>query len=267
MVASSAPVDQFVVRHPSYFFDASPEHALINPDNLNILVNHVKCAAFELPFTAGEQYGRVDVQEVLGVLQEAGSRASLGRRPGRRQHGPVALDQRVVSGRRGEPAIGVLRQLRRRRSDGRAEGDRRDRLHERALDAASRRPSTSSKAGCSRWRSSTSTDARRYVAIGGLRLLHRRDRPTPKVTILDSLRQRRRRDRAPRRGPRRLARRRVQEDPVPHQRERRFGRARSARAADAHDRLLAGGARAHPGDAAVCGRRSPRRRSSGWRSR
>ncbi len=72
MVASSAPVDQFVVRHPSYFFDASPEHALINPDNLNILVNHVKCAAFELPFTAGEQYGRVDVQEVLGVLQEAG---------------------------------------------------------------------------------------------------------------------------------------------------------------------------------------------------
>jgi DEAD/DEAH box helicase domain-containing protein len=72
MVASSAPVDQFVVRHPAYFFDASPEHALINPDNLNILVNHVKCAAFELPFTAGEQYGRVDVQEVLAVLQEAG---------------------------------------------------------------------------------------------------------------------------------------------------------------------------------------------------
>jgi DEAD/DEAH box helicase domain-containing protein len=72
MVASSAPIDQFVVRHPSYFFDATPEHALINPDNLNILVNHVKCAAFELPFTAVEEYGRVDVQEVLGVLQEAG---------------------------------------------------------------------------------------------------------------------------------------------------------------------------------------------------
>ena len=72
MVASSAPIDQFVVRHPSYFFDATPEHALINPDNLNILVNHVKCAAFELPFSAVEQYGRVDVQEVLGVLQEAG---------------------------------------------------------------------------------------------------------------------------------------------------------------------------------------------------
>jgi len=72
MVASSAPVDQFVVKHPAYFFDATPEHALVNPDNLNILVNHVKCAAFELPFTAVEPYGRVDVQEVLGVLQEAG---------------------------------------------------------------------------------------------------------------------------------------------------------------------------------------------------
>jgi DEAD/DEAH box helicase domain-containing protein len=72
MVATSAPLDQFVVRHPSYFFDASPEHALINPDNLHILVEHVKCAAFELPFTTMEQYGRHDVQDVLGVLAENG---------------------------------------------------------------------------------------------------------------------------------------------------------------------------------------------------
>jgi DEAD/DEAH box helicase domain-containing protein len=72
LVASSAPLDQFVVRNPSYFFDASPERALINPDNLHILVDHVKCAAFELPFTTAEQYGRHDVQEVLGVLEESG---------------------------------------------------------------------------------------------------------------------------------------------------------------------------------------------------
>jgi DEAD/DEAH box helicase domain-containing protein len=72
LVASSAPIDQFVVRHPSYFFDASPEHALINPDNLHILVEHVKCAAFELPFTTSEQYGRHDVQQVLAVLAESG---------------------------------------------------------------------------------------------------------------------------------------------------------------------------------------------------
>ena len=72
LVASSAPLDQFVVRTPSYFFDASPEHALINPDNLHILVDHVKCAAFELPFTTADSYGRVDVQDVLNVLQEGG---------------------------------------------------------------------------------------------------------------------------------------------------------------------------------------------------
>jgi DEAD/DEAH box helicase domain-containing protein len=72
LVASSAPLDQFVVRNPSYFFDAPPEHALINPDNLHILVDHVKCAAFELPFTTTEQYGKHNVQEVLGVLEESG---------------------------------------------------------------------------------------------------------------------------------------------------------------------------------------------------
>ena len=72
LVASSAPIDQFVVRHPSYFFDGSPEHALINPDNLHILVDHVKCAAFELPFSADDQFGGVDVQQVLAVLAEEG---------------------------------------------------------------------------------------------------------------------------------------------------------------------------------------------------
>src|SRR5262249_54484060 len=72
MVASSAPLDQFVVRNPSYFFDASPERALIDPDNLHILVDHIKCAAFELPFGAAEEFGRHDVQEILGVLAEQG---------------------------------------------------------------------------------------------------------------------------------------------------------------------------------------------------
>src|SRR4030095_11613848 len=72
MVASSAPLDQFIVRNPSYFFDASPERALIDPDNLHILVDHIKCAAFELPFTSDEAFGRHDVQEVLSVLAEQG---------------------------------------------------------------------------------------------------------------------------------------------------------------------------------------------------
>src|SRR3954463_880417 len=74
MVASSAPLDQFVVRNPSYFFDASPERALIDPDNLHILVDHIKCAAFELPFRASEPFGRSahDVQQVLAILSEQG---------------------------------------------------------------------------------------------------------------------------------------------------------------------------------------------------
>ena len=72
LVASSAPIDQFIVRNPDYFFGASPEHALINPDNLHILLDHVKCAAFELPFTSDEPFGQVNVQEILSVLSEAG---------------------------------------------------------------------------------------------------------------------------------------------------------------------------------------------------
>ncbi len=72
MVASSAPIDQFVVRNPSYFFDASPERALIDPDNLHILVDHVKCAAFELPFATTEAFGRHNLQEILGILAERG---------------------------------------------------------------------------------------------------------------------------------------------------------------------------------------------------
>ncbi len=81
MVASSAPLDQFVVRHPSYFFDASPEHALVNPDNLQILVDHIKCAAFELPFTVTETFGHENLQEILGILAEEGL-VHLSRPPG-----------------------------------------------------------------------------------------------------------------------------------------------------------------------------------------
>jgi DEAD/DEAH box helicase domain-containing protein len=72
MVASSAPLDQFVVRNPSYFFDRSPERALIDPDNLHILVDHIKCATFELPFTGAEGFGAHNLQEILAVLAEQG---------------------------------------------------------------------------------------------------------------------------------------------------------------------------------------------------
>src|SRR5467141_3893794 len=72
LVASSAPLDQFMVRNPDYFFGRTPEHAFIQPDNLEILVNHLKCAAFELPIAPAERFGDVDVPDVCARLAEAG---------------------------------------------------------------------------------------------------------------------------------------------------------------------------------------------------
>ena len=63
LVASSAPLDQFIVQHPEYFFGNTPEHAHIQPDNLEILVNHLKCAAFELPISPNEKFGNVDLPQ------------------------------------------------------------------------------------------------------------------------------------------------------------------------------------------------------------
>ncbi|HLZ92718.1 MAG TPA: DEAD/DEAH box helicase [Candidatus Acidoferrum sp.] len=72
MVASSAPLDQFMVRNPEYFFGRTPEHAYIQPDNLEILVNHLKCAAFELPIAPQERFGEVDLPDLCARLAEAG---------------------------------------------------------------------------------------------------------------------------------------------------------------------------------------------------
>ena len=57
LVASSAPLDQFIIGHPDYFFEQSPESATIDSNNLFILTSHLKCAAFELPFTEGDAFG------------------------------------------------------------------------------------------------------------------------------------------------------------------------------------------------------------------
>src|SRR5437867_2870637 len=72
LVASSAPLDQFIVRHPDYFFGNTPEHAFIQPDNLEILINHLKCAAFELPITPGDKFGDADRPDLCARLAEAG---------------------------------------------------------------------------------------------------------------------------------------------------------------------------------------------------
>ena len=129
MVASSAPLDQFVVRNPSYFFDASPERALIDPDNLHILVDHIKCAAFELPFTRRRSSSAATTCRRSSACWRAGARAPA-RRAERRapwtwtneSYPADAVSLRSVSS---DNFVD-------RRHDARDAGHRRNRFHERA---------------------------------------------------------------------------------------------------------------------------------------
>ncbi|MEC2075007.1 DEAD/DEAH box helicase [Metabacillus fastidiosus] len=70
MVASSSPLDQYIIQHPDYFFHQNPETAMINPNNLIVLVDHVKCAAFELPFRKGDTFGDIELDDILEFLAE-----------------------------------------------------------------------------------------------------------------------------------------------------------------------------------------------------
>ena len=258
LVGSSAPIDQFVVRHPSYFFDASPEHALVNPDNLHILVDHVKCAAFELPFTTSDAFG---ARRRAGSARRAagvGPRAPLG-------HVGATTD---AAGSGTGPA---------------------SRIRPMPSACARSRPTTSSSSiRRAARRSSAETDFTSgpptlhpkaiYIVEGRLFQVEKLDFDGRKayvrevdcdyytdaithtrVTILDRVRRRCAGRRASRRSARRVARRRLQEDQVLHERECRLGRARPARAADAHDGVLARDAARRAGGAAVCDRRSARR--------
>ena len=73
LVASSAPLDQYIIEHPEYFFERPPEHAFVNPDNLEILLNHLRCAAFELPVREGEKFGTHDTGELCRFLADQGT--------------------------------------------------------------------------------------------------------------------------------------------------------------------------------------------------
>jgi DEAD/DEAH box helicase domain-containing protein len=73
LVSSSAPLDQYMVTHGDYFFGRSPESAFVDPDNMYILLDHLKCAVFELPFSGGEAYAEGPVEEYLAYLEEQGT--------------------------------------------------------------------------------------------------------------------------------------------------------------------------------------------------
>ena len=72
LVATSSPLDQYVVQHPDYILGGPVEAGLVNPDNLHVLVGHLKCGAFELPFTREERFGTEDTPGVLAYLNEQG---------------------------------------------------------------------------------------------------------------------------------------------------------------------------------------------------
>jgi DEAD/DEAH box helicase domain-containing protein len=83
LVATADPLDQFLASHPDYLFERSPEAALINPDNLLILLEHLRCAAFELPFRRGDGFGSLppdQVSEFLDFLSQSGEVHASGER-------------------------------------------------------------------------------------------------------------------------------------------------------------------------------------------
>lgn len=69
LLTSANPMDQYLAQHPEYFFERSPEQALIEPGNLLILLQHIRCAAFELPFSAGDSFGKVDPAALTAFLE------------------------------------------------------------------------------------------------------------------------------------------------------------------------------------------------------
>lgn len=74
LIASSNPLDQYIIRHPEYVLGNAPEKAIINPDNLLILLKHIQCSLFELPFSHNDHYGALSpetLQELLDFLCQA----------------------------------------------------------------------------------------------------------------------------------------------------------------------------------------------------
>ena len=252
LVANSTPLNQFIAKNPDYFFDAPVEQARINPDNLHILVSHVKCAAFELPFTGGESFGGESLEEILGFLEEE----KLVHRAGERWHWTsesypadavslrsVSSDNFVVQDITREPRIVAEVDFDSAPST----------LHEKAVYILEGRTFFVEKYDHEERRAHVReaevdyyTDAITYT----------------KVKILDRFAEEAAPARAPqpRRGARHLAGGRLQEDQVLHERERRLGRAADARERDAHDLVLADPAPRADGALALFGGRAARRR-------
>ncbi len=231
LVANSTPLNQFIARNPDYFFDSPVEQGRINPDNLQILVNHIKCAAFELPLTSDETFGHESLPEILKFLEDE----RLLHRAGDRWHWTsdsypadavslrsVSSDNFVVQDVTAEPRII-------------AEVDydsAPSMVHEKAIYILEGRTFYVEKYD----------HKERRVEVREAEVDYYTDAITyTKVRILDRFGEEDEGERSPqpRRGPRHRAGGGFQEDQVPHQRERGRGRADDARERDAHHLVLA----------------------------
>ena len=147
LVASGAPVDQYVIHHPEFLLEGTPEEARLDPDNLHVLLAHLRAATFELPFEPGEVFGPGPVDDLLAFLAEERPRPA-----GRRR--PLVL---VV----GElPGVGDL-------APDRGPGERRDHRHDAGPAAGPRRGRTcSAPRSSSTSRRSTSTSRSSTTSTG-----------------------------------------------------------------------------------------------------
>jgi DEAD/DEAH box helicase domain-containing protein len=72
LVAAPVPVDRYVIHHPEFLLGGTPEEARLDPDNLHVLLAHLRCATFELPFESGETFGPGPADELLAFIAESG---------------------------------------------------------------------------------------------------------------------------------------------------------------------------------------------------
>lgn len=79
MVLSSDPLDQCIAADPGFLFDEPPEHARVDPDNPELLVPHLRCAAYELPLTAEEGLAGIAPEELAPVLEDLAASGVLHR--------------------------------------------------------------------------------------------------------------------------------------------------------------------------------------------
>jgi DEAD/DEAH box helicase domain-containing protein len=72
LVAGAGALDRYVATHPEYLFETTPEEARLDPENVHVLLAHLRAATFELPFAPGERFGSTAADDLLAFLAEEG---------------------------------------------------------------------------------------------------------------------------------------------------------------------------------------------------